>query len=75
MLHKICIARDSYIMYSTNLSKYKALAGLIDEYDTNLKKNVPVHMSISDRCITIGGRTFNLETGAEWSAMISERED
>ena len=32
-------------------------------------------MCISDRCITISGRTFNLETGYEWSAIINERED
>ena len=32
-------------------------------------------MCISDRCITISGRTFNLETGFEWSAIISEHQD
>ena len=32
-------------------------------------------MCISDRCITIQGRTFNLETGYEWSCIINERED
>ena len=32
-------------------------------------------MSICDRCITVGGRTFNLQTGYDWSAVIQERDD
>lgn len=75
MLSKVNVSKESYVMLQIDLSEFKSLRGQIDEYAQQRKAGKPVRMSISDRCITINGRTFNLETGYEWSAIIHQRED
>lgn len=63
-LYKLCIkTRKCKVISKVPLAAYGVLSRALDDH---LRKAAFARISVSDRCLTFGGRSFSLENGYEW---------
>ena len=62
-LIKIALERESRIILQLNLTTFKNIQTMIE---TQVRDSDFLRMGITDRCLTVKGRTYNHQTGFEW---------
>ena len=68
-LLKLSIDKEFTVLKSVNLNSETPLRKALERHVRDKKF---VRLSITDRCISIKGETYNIETGHSWQFLIDE---
>lgn len=68
-LYKIRLDKDSTILMNINLSELSL--PLREALEANLRGKDFARISISDRDITLGGKTYGLQNGYQWNFKVT----
>ena len=71
-LFKIVLEREVKVLATVSLTKFKSVQ---DSVETLMRGTDFIRISVTDRCFTMLGKTYNYHTGYSWDYFYNRSED